>query len=658
MTDQGLYLHVAVAGSGKTRSLIQRARDLLSEERDDPANTIVVCTYTREAAEELRSRIVDERLTGQVGRRLMVGTLHSIAVQIVNSLRSLQHQSPLRLQGAGRLPFRLVEAVTNVLERANGLAEQMRESGCQTDPVVLARRLATLVEIIPIDVSVTPEIMAAYVRSRIAAEFTAVTLNHWRDLCETAPLSDMTRIIPTAVQMLREAGQDSPRWAPRHVLVDESQDLSPVQIEMIDAISRRAESLYLVGDPDQAIYRWRGGGEIPFTAIPGYLRMAHHLTRRVVMLPPLDRSHRCPDVVAAASISLLDHTAAGASTALIGHDEGSIACGWERTENDEAATVARHISRLPAGCFRDVAVLARTHSSIEPVFFRLVAEQVPVRMMKADDPAMRQMLDRIATLLRISLSPQDSDAAKAILRMRAETSGLGIGSARKVEAMLSARESAYQTFTCLTPAPGLRRPQVETIHQLGVFLRDAAETLRKTGHVVDWLDWIGLHEPEALPLPELDLEDVAKARTFAARLAVSTGTPQRFLDVITDGGGGDRVSVGTFHAAKGRQWSDVFVVGLTRSGIEGLRARASERLFADGVLDGGDDGERRLLHVAMTRAARQVVLTWSGGADNASRYVQETGLPIPDGAGVPYRRPQVSRRMSSRIDVSQQLSLF
>lgn len=658
MNDSGIYIHVAVAGSGKTSSLVRRARDLLIEGGDDPTNVVLVSTYTREAASELKSRIVESNLGDHVGRRLVVGTFHSIATQVTNSLRKQAGQSPLRVHGTGRGAYRLGEALTDIVQRVPGILEEMKAAGCPTDLGVIARRIVALREILPVEARATPDLLRAYLRTDEAAAFFSLAINHWAELCEDAPISDMTRIIPAAVRSLRATGPDGFSWCPRHVLVDESQDLSPVMVEFIDALSRRAQSLYLVGDPDQSIYRWRGGGEIPFTQIPDCLQMAGHLRHQVVVLPALNQSRRCPDVVAAASSSLLDHTKTGPSAAIVGHDSGRISAGWFDADGDEAATVARLISGISIGNFRNVAVLARTHQSVAPVFFKLISQQVPVRMMRADDPAMKHILDRISVFLRAALSPQDVDAAKAILRMRAENPGLGVASVRKVEAHLTATESTYRTLLAITPAPGLRKPQVEVVHQVGKLLQKSVEELRKRKDVGSWLTWLVRTSPGAVTPPETDPDDVTRVLAFADQLAAATGTAQRFLDITADTGGGDRVSVGTYHAAKGREWADVFLVALTRQNIEGMRERMTERLFAEGVLDGGEDGERRLLHVAITRAARQVVMTWSGGADAVSRYVVETDIDIPTRPGIEYRPTQQAHRLRQRADTAQQLSLF
>lgn len=497
-----------------------------------------------------------------------------------------------------------------------------------------------------------------FFRSEAVADFMAAGLTEWRSLCANAPVMDIQRIIPDAISAIRNGGDRGVRISPRHVIIDEGQDISPVQIEFIDALCRDAESLHLVGDPDQSIFRFRGGGQLPFTDMPEYLNMSRHLRGQVSMLPSLQRSYRCPACVGQASLSLLNHTNSGPGAPIVGHPDGAISTAWALTDAEEATQIAHCLSQVPPRDLGQVAVLGRTHQTIEPFFFQLIAEQVPARMMRADDPLAKVIMERISSWLRISLSPQDIEAGKSILRVRALLPGIGPATIKKVERLLSARESVYRTLEGIVAMPGIRKPQAEVIHHMADALRDGTTVLRQDPTLVGWLDWL-IENHKTMIVPEnTDPDEGLRVLSFASRLARACGSATRFLDAANETPSVSHVAVGTFHASKGAEWKSVFLVGLSRRNIEMLRERRNDNLFADGVLDAGEDGERRLLHVAMTRASRSVMLTWAGGPDNVSRYVLETSLPIADRPGIHYRHEDSPAHLAPPKLAAQQLVLF
>jgi DNA helicase-2/ATP-dependent DNA helicase PcrA len=216
-------------GAGKTRVLVQRAAGLVEE--GTPPERVLLITFTRKAAGEMAERLAG-RHPGAAG--VKVSTFHALGREILG-------------EALGQPPLLLDQDQRGALIK--GLAEIL---GWRPGPAELAlTRLKQAVEPAP-----PPELKPLY-RAYEAA------------LAEQGVL-DLDDLVPRAVAALRDAPGLAARWAGRfgHLLVDEYQDSNPAQVELLKALAAGGAAVAAIGDPDQAIYGFRGAER------QGFLRFA------------------------------------------------------------------------------------------------------------------------------------------------------------------------------------------------------------------------------------------------------------------------------------------------------------------------------------------------------------------------------------------------
>jgi len=374
-TDDGAILLVAGPGTGKTRTLVARAKRVIRD-RCEPRRVLVL-TFTNRAADE-----AGERLAEVTGDRHgpVVATFHSFALSALSSLyRSRDYEAP-DVIGSEEVEHILVGMLeSSSVPDATSEAARILKSRGRGDMFAGedARRVEELV---------------ARMRER--------------------GVVDLDGIVPLLVRELLEDDELRERLPERyrHVLVDEFQDISRDQYDLLKLLKPDGKGLFAVGDPDQSIYSFRGSDPRAFERFmedwPGV-----HLFR-------LTRSHRCPPEVLEAADAVLarDRTGALSVVGSAGQMESWLPSGVPvrmyraRTPLDEAAWVCREIRSLVGGLDMNdskadgihvglgaIAVLARAHYVLEPVARVLTDSGIPIERASDrplwDTPWVRVVMD-------------------------------------------------------------------------------------------------------------------------------------------------------------------------------------------------------------------------------------------------------------------------
>jgi superfamily I DNA/RNA helicase len=253
-------LVLAGAGAGKTRVLCRRLASLVSEGADP--GDILALTFSAKAAAELRERAED--MIPDSHETLRVTTFHSYALDLVRSLGTDRDLAPVLR------PVGTEERVLVLLERLEELG--LSENDLRSDPVGVVRGLIDRIDRCR-DERVDPDRYASWAdaalkgarggreaaEARKEVEFARVFGLHDAWLAERG-LEDFGRQITRALDLL-SARPDLlaiARERARHVLVDEFQDTNHAQAELLYLVAGNAQSLVVVGDDDQGIYRFRG----------------------------------------------------------------------------------------------------------------------------------------------------------------------------------------------------------------------------------------------------------------------------------------------------------------------------------------------------------------------------------------------------------------
>ena len=653
---------------------------------------MLVLTFSRKAAEELR-----ERITVRLGRTISepsAYTFHGFCHAVVRSYAALPGGEPPRLLSGAERELRVRD-----LLRGNAAGEGRTHWPAEFRPALalrgFARELADLLDRARERGLDGPGLTRLGVEhGRPAWVAAGQFLDEYLGVLDIRGELDYAGLVATATQLLSGPAAALPARY-RAVFVDEYQDTDPAQEQLLQRPGRRRPLLVVVGDPDQSIYAFRGAEVENVLKFRDRFAQANGDLARVTSLRVCRRFGReLLDVSRAAA----QRIPLGSLTSQRAEHRGLEAAGpaaWAGPEirlfasvADEVAAIGDLLRRahlkehVP---WREMAVLVRSGVRSIPVLRRaLVAAGVPVSVAAdelplARDPSVAPLIAalQVAAHGDAALTP---DAARLLL-----LSPLGRASPAVVRALGRRLRALDREAGAALPRPS------------AILIRDAIADPRDLLMIEDWVA-----DPARL---------VADRFAEARRLAVSGASPEEVLWSLYDGSGWgkrlardslaggvagraadrdldamlglfdaaarledrkpragvtalldevvaqeipaspyeergtttDAVRLLTAHRAKGLEW-DVVVVSGVQEGVWPDVRRRGTLLEADAVSAGGLREapttasllveERRLFYVALTRARRQLVITAVSAVDDEgerpSRFLEELELPIPD----------------------------
>jgi DNA helicase-2/ATP-dependent DNA helicase PcrA len=359
--DEPLLCVVAGAGAGKTRVLTLRVARRVRDGSIEADRTLVT-TFSRKAAEELRTRLWSLGVSG-----VKAGTFHRTALGLLREQREQRGRPlPQLLPDRRRL---LADVTTGDTRRTRALDGEIGWAKARlvapADYEAEARRHRRRSGVNP------DQVADAY--ARYEAERTRRRLLDFDDLivaCADALAGD-------------SAFANQVRWRTRHLFVDEMQDVNPAQFRLLTALVSDEPDLFVVGDPNQSVYGFNGADPTLLDRLPDILRGT-----RVIRL---DENHRCtPQIVAVATAVLRDGgTRSGAavvapSTSRIDGPVPKVVS--HATDADEATWAAAQakMSRTPGRMWSSIAVLTRTNAQLTAVQAAMDAARVPSTIAGAD----------------------------------------------------------------------------------------------------------------------------------------------------------------------------------------------------------------------------------------------------------------------------------
>jgi len=609
---EGPLLVLAGAGSGKTRVIVHRIARLVRELGVVPWQILAV-TFTNKAAGEMKERL--ERLLGPVlSAELWVQTFHAFGARFLRREAARAGLPPAFAIYDDDDQLRLVKRLLAELGVEEGEPLTARQALSRIDRWKnLARR--------PEEVEV-----GAY---DVEGQLARTVYERYQAALRRAGAVDFGDLLVLPVRLLEEDPALRTRWAARfrHLLVDEFQDTNPAQYRLLKLLAGAKRNVCVVGDDDQAIYRWRGAD---VENILGFDR--DFPGARVVKLERNYRSTRNILDAAHAVISrarrrrekrLWTEAGPGAPLALlVGEDEHAEA---------ERITRAVQAERARGTSGEEVAVLYRTNAQSRPIEAALRAARVPYVIVRGTSFYERAEVKDAAAYLRLALNPRsDLDLERVLNR---PPRGIGERTVERLRAHAVARglplfEAIAEREGVAELKPAARRALGE-FHALVAGLAADVPALEAGVAVQEALRRSGLlarleeeHSDEAVERAENLAELVAAAREFDEAILgeppptdpeeVRPPPLARFLEQIALLGEADadtpegRVALMTLHAAKGLEFEAVFLAGLEDGTLP------YERPWADQTpseRDEAADEERRLCYVGMTRAKARLTLS-------------------------------------------------
>jgi DNA helicase-2/ATP-dependent DNA helicase PcrA len=367
MADEPVVCVLAGAGTGKTRVLTLRVARRVDDGSALPSH-VLVCTFSRKAAAELRDRL---RLLGVSGR-VDAGTLHRTALKlIVRHREDRRRPAPSVLADRRGFLARLAQAPAPA--RPRGGSPMDRAAAARLDAEIGWAK-ARLVR----PESYEEAARRAGRRTSVSPARVAVAYARYEEARARRGLLDLDDLLVHAVELLEgdETFARGARWWHRHLFVDEAQDLNEAQFRLLSRLAGDEPDLFVVGDPDQSVYGWNG-------ADPAILeRLSREFASTRVL--HLRANHRCsPQIVRVALAAL----GTSSSLPVSGRPDGPLPRVVSLpTDDEEARWVARQVwlAHRPGRRWSSIAVLARTNAQLTRLAAALEEEHVPWRLAGAD----------------------------------------------------------------------------------------------------------------------------------------------------------------------------------------------------------------------------------------------------------------------------------
>ncbi len=579
-------LVVAGPGTGKTFTLVERIRHLVLTQGGEP-DAIAAITFTRRAAREIEERLARQGISG-----VMTGTFHHFCLAWLRKVRP-------ELVVAGE------EDESRLLAELFPAAGDRERRRILTAIEAHGRAQNTLLAEAP---EASPEVTAY-----LAA-------------LDRQGLMGLEQVVPA---LLASMAHDQPlrariRTGVRHLLVDEFQDVNRAQYELVVALGETA-SLFAIGDPDQAIYGFRGSD-------PGlFARLGASDPSRGVETITLTRNYRSGAAILSAAHALISHNRGNRKPLCPseGAGPGRIEMQLCPTPKAEAELVVRRIEGLIGGVchfsldtgrggagegeltFADFAVCYRLHRQAEALTEALNRRGLPLQVVGCPPFFMAGELRALYYWVQVATSAATLTEGLSLCRLA--------GLSPRAVAGLGARPGMRTAKELFAAAPNLALPAKDQarLTELKAGIAPFAEQARGAG--------IAAALSACLP-----------------RLGIAPGSASRLIDLaglfghdllafgehLRDNAGGqvydpraEAVSLLSLHAAKGLEFPVVFICGLEEGVIPYLPPGREADI----------EEERRLLYVGLTRARGHLILTASAGhqQDGAmaeSRFLHE--LPV------------------------------
>ena len=361
-SDERLLCVVAGAGAGKTRVLTLRVARRVREGTIEADRTLVT-TFSRKAAEELRTRLWSLGVAG-----VKAGTFHRTAMGLLREHRELRGRpAPQLLPDRRRL---LADVATGDPRRVRALDGEI---GWAKARLITPEHYQT-------------EAKRHRRRTGISPDQVAEVYTRYEEERTRRRLLDFDDLIVSCADALSGDSEfaDSIRWRTRHLFVDEMQDVNPAQFRLLTAMLADEPDLFVVGDPNQSVYGFNGADPTLLDRLPEILRGT-----KVIRL---DENHRCtPQVVAVATAVLREGGSFGGTGAVVPprttRIDGPVPKVMAHaTDDDEAAWAATRakLSRTPGRRWSSIAVLTRTNAQLVKVQAAMEAANVPSMVAGSD----------------------------------------------------------------------------------------------------------------------------------------------------------------------------------------------------------------------------------------------------------------------------------
>lgn len=575
---EGPCLVIAGAGSGKTKVLTTRIANLI--ESGVPSYQILAITFTNKAAKEMKERIASLTSFNDA----FVGTFHSFGMRIIReNVEALDMKRNFTILDS--------DDVLSLIKRI------LKEKGYEPK-VVSPYFVRSKISFIKNEMLTTYEIEKYFNDDleKIAYEV-YLEYNNILQKNNSVDFDDLLRLPVLLFERhpdILEIYQN--RY--RYILIDEYQDTNEVQYKMVKLLAKKRRNLFVVGDPDQSIYQFRGAN---YKNILNFEK--DYPDTKVISL---EDNYRSTKMILDAANDVIRNNQNRKEKNLKSHHGDGAKIKYMRAmdEKEEGHFIIKEIKKLLEEGYskKDMAVFYRTNAQSRSLEEQFLKSNIPYKVVGSFYFYSRKEIKDLISYLKLILNPKDDISLRRVIN----TPKRGIGDASIARLENIAEEKKTSMFEAIEGGKEL------IFKELIKTLQKDAESLSLTELVEDVLTKSGLKqelENEKSLEADFRLDNLNEFKSITANYEKETGSVDLgdFLEEISlvsdieeHKEDKDVVTLMTLHSAKGLEFPIVFLTGME----EELFPHQNSLAEKDGL-----EEERRLCYVGITRAKERLYLT-------------------------------------------------
>ncbi|MDY4574995.1 MAG: DUF3553 domain-containing protein [Intestinibacter sp.] len=617
---EGPILILAGAGSGKTRVLTTRIGYLM-EVKKVKAENILAITFTNKAANEMRER-VDETLKDEDTSAMWITTFHSCCVRILR-------------KAINKIGYNRSFVIYDSADQITLIKDCMRELN-YSEKAIEPKYVISVISNAK-DKLISPKQFREIHKGDFSKMKIADIYALYQDRLKRNSALDFDDLIAKTVELFKEHEDvlEFYRNRFRYIMVDEYQDTSRAQYELIKMLAKGHQNICVVGDDDQSIYGWRGAD------IRNILEFEKDYDN--VHVIKLEQNYRSTQIILDAANLLIQNNIERKRKKLWSEKkEGElIKIQLAEDEVSEAEFIANTIAtmvRAEGREYRDFAVLYRANAQARPVEDALNRSQIPYNIYGGTKFYERKEIKDMVAYLRVIQNPQDDISLKRIINVPRR--GIGLRTIEKIEDRASLKEeSLYSVLIDIDGNSDISRKAKASINgfvdMMSTFrslkeIYPASKMIEKVMDITGYLDELEKDKSEESQDRIENLKEfISVAMEFESKNEDTS--LESFLTNVAltsepsdEEEHADRVSLMTIHSAKGLEFPVVFLSGMEEKLFPIARAISS-------MQDTQIEEERRLCYVGITRAKEELFMTMTNkrtlyGRTNhsvASRFIEE-----------------------------------
>ncbi len=598
-TTEGPLLIIAGAGSGKTRTITYRMAYMLHQ--GIPQSSILALTFTNKAAREMSDRV--KKITGKKLTNLTVSTFHAFGVKVLRE----------QIERLGYRPNFSIYDQGDKISLMKSTARELKIDPNSLDLYSLASVFSAIKTGLAKWTENTQEYKALY--------------EEYLDHLRIYNAVDFDDLITLPLKLLRENPDilETYREKYKYIMVDEFQDTSRIQYNLVQLLAEKSGNICAVGDDDQSIYSWRGAD---YSNILQYEKDFPNVKEI-----KLEQNYRSTgNILKAANTLISNNKNRKVKELWTGTESGNpIEIYYPQNESKESDFISEMIKFLKKQdnlSYHDFGILVRTNSLTASIEEALLGAGIPYKVSGGTSFFQRQEVKDLIAYLRIMTNPDDDINFLRILNTPRR--GLGKKSLEFINSVAKNRKCSLYSAICAICASGEHSSQAgpggekikgilqDFINLISFFKsrflsgKKMAKTLEE---FVENIDYWGYLVNEYQKNEKFAKWKFRNVQIFISLLEKWESDPDnidpdifQYLNRITlitrddiEDNEQGKVNLMTIHAAKGLEFDIVFLAGVEDTIIPHAKAiEESETNIEE---------ERRLFYVAITRARKKLFIT-------------------------------------------------